>query len=221
MPGSPDLAALNRVSKPRITEFRARIGEFSTRDEPLPPAQPAPVPSPANLPSAIEAAPSASGSVRQAPRLPPVRGQAARRPPAGLPKWISPAGYLYQDFPTSSTFGNTGKGVADPVATILMLLDWLADQQTDERCGRLDPRGDRFRPRLRAEDAGPRRGNGRGYAGDPECADGQRSRGLRRQAWQKLRSSAAARWARSTPRSWRTPAMRSTPLRSGPITPRR
>jgi len=57
---------LNRVSKPRITEFRARIGEFSTRDEPLPPAQPAPVPSPANLPSAIEAAPSASGSVRQA-----------------------------------------------------------------------------------------------------------------------------------------------------------
>jgi hypothetical protein len=39
---------------------------FSTRDEPLPPAQPAAISSPANLPSAIEAAPSASGSVRQA-----------------------------------------------------------------------------------------------------------------------------------------------------------
>src|SRR4051812_41190066 len=65
-PGSPDLAALSRVSKPRITGFRARIGGFSTRDQPLPPAQPAAVPSPANLPSAIEAAPSASGSVRQA-----------------------------------------------------------------------------------------------------------------------------------------------------------
>ncbi len=49
-----------------IAGFRARIGGFSTRDEPLPPAQPAPIPSPANLPSAIEAAPSASGSVRQA-----------------------------------------------------------------------------------------------------------------------------------------------------------
>src|SRR5688500_14794814 len=36
-PGSSDLAALNRVSKPRIVGFRARIGGFSTRDEPLPP----------------------------------------------------------------------------------------------------------------------------------------------------------------------------------------
>jgi hypothetical protein len=36
-PGSSDLAALNRVSKPRIVGFRARIGGFPTRDEPLPP----------------------------------------------------------------------------------------------------------------------------------------------------------------------------------------
>jgi len=59
-----------------------------------------------------------------------------------------------------------------------MLLDGLADQQSDERCGRRDPRGDRFRPRLRAEDVESRRGNGRGYAGDPECADDRRSGGL-------------------------------------------
>ena len=65
-PGSSDLAALNRVSKPRIVGFRARIGGFSTRDEPLPPAQPVAVPSPANLPSTIEAVPSAFGRVRQA-----------------------------------------------------------------------------------------------------------------------------------------------------------
>jgi hypothetical protein len=65
----------------------------------------------------------------------PVRGRAARRSPAGLLKRISSAGYPYQDFHTSSTFGNIGKGVADPVAAILRLLDRLADQQTDERCG--------------------------------------------------------------------------------------
>ena len=35
------------------------------------------------------------------------------------------------DFPTSLTYENTGKGVADPIATILMLLDWLADQQSE------------------------------------------------------------------------------------------
>jgi hypothetical protein len=70
---------------------------------------------------------------------------------------------LDQDFPTSSPFGNTGKGVADPVATILMLLDGLADQQSDERCGRLGPRGDRFRPRLRAE--GGERSRVRGRSG--------------------------------------------------------
>jgi hypothetical protein len=69
------------------------------------------------------------------PGAPPVRGRAARRPPAGLPQRISSAGYPYQGFHTSSTFGNTGKGVADPVAAILRLLDRLADQQTDERCG--------------------------------------------------------------------------------------
>jgi hypothetical protein len=69
------------------------------------------------------------------PGAPPVRGRAARRPPAGLPQRISSAGYPYQGFHTSSTFGNTGKGVADPVAAILMLLDRLAGQRSDERCG--------------------------------------------------------------------------------------
>ena len=68
MPGSPDLAMLNRVSKPRATGFCARIVVFPLamnrcrRSS----AQPAAISSPANLPSAIEAAPSASGSVRQA-----------------------------------------------------------------------------------------------------------------------------------------------------------
>jgi hypothetical protein len=52
-----------------------------------------------------------------------------------LLKRISFAGYPYQDFHTSSTFGNIGKGAAHPVAAILRLLDRLADQQTDERRG--------------------------------------------------------------------------------------
>ena len=117
---------------------------------------------------------------------PPVRGRAVRRPPAGLPQRISAEGYPYQDFHTSSTFGNTGKRAADPVATILRLLDGLASQQIDERCGHTAASIRAVTgsvPRLRAEDAESRRRNGRGYADDPERADAQRSRGLRRQAW--------------------------------------